>query len=134
MMAKIPFIVGTILLLAILSGCVKPNNPPEDGKYTNVTVAEGKKMINGGGIYILDVRTKEEYDAGHINGSVLIPLQEIGKRYNEIPRDKKILVYCRTGHRSAQASEMLVKNGFEQVYNMMGGITEWTKAGYEVIK
>ncbi len=128
------FIPGIMLLLAILSGCISPVGQPEEGKFVNVTVAEGKQIIDGGDIFILDVRTKEEYDSGHINGSILIPLEDLEKRYNEIPRDRKILVYCRTGHRSTQASEILVKNGFKQIYNMKGGITEWTKAGYEIIK
>ncbi len=127
------FISGTMLLLALLSGCINPVKQP-GGKYADVTVSEGKQMIDSGGIFILDVRTKEEYDTGHINRSILIPLEDLEKRYNEIPRDKKILVYCRTGHRSAQASEILVKNGFKQIYNMKGGISEWTKAGYEIIK
>ncbi len=89
-------------------------------------------MIDLGEVFILDVRTQEEYDAGHIKGSTLIPLQVIDKRLNEIPKDRKILVYCRTGHRSAQASEILANNGFTQVYNMKGGITGWTNAVYEV--
>lgn len=121
-------------MLALLSGCINPAKQPGEGKYADVTVSEGKQMIDSGDIFILDVRTKEEYDTGHIKGSILIPLQEIEKRYNEIPRDRKILVYCKTGHRSTQASEILVKNGFKQIYNMKGGITEWTKAGYEIIK
>lgn len=91
-------------------------------------------MIDRGEIFILDVRTQEEYDAGHIEDSTLIPVQVIDKRLDEIPKDKKILVYCRTGHRSVQASEILVNNGFKEVYNMKGGIIGWTDAGYEVVK
>lgn len=89
-------------------------------------------MIDRSEVFILDVRTQEEYDAGHIKGSTLIPLQVLDKRLGEIPKDRKILVYCRTGHRSTQASEILVNNGFAQVYNMKGGIVEWINAGYEV--
>lgn len=96
-------------------------------------------MIDRGEVFILDVRTQEEYDAGHIKGSTRIPVQdipaqELDEAIDKIPRDRKILVYCRTARRSAQASEILVNNGFAQVYNMKGGIVEWTKAGYEVIK
>jgi len=61
-------------------------------------------------------------------------VQELDIRFKELPRDKKILVYCRTGSRSATASDILVKNGFTQIYNMQGGITEWKNAGYEVVK
>ena len=96
-------------------------------------------MIDRGDVFILDVRTQDEYDAGHIRGSIRIPVQdipqqELNKSLAEIPRDKKILVYCRTDRRSTLASEILVNNGFKEVYNMKGGITEWTNAGFEVIK
>ncbi len=124
---KICSIAGIVILLVALSGCTNPTRQPEEAKQIDITVEQGKKMIDEGEVFILDVRTVEEYDAGHINGSILIPLTDLEKRLNEIPRDRKILVYCRTGHRSAQASEILVKNGFTQVYNMKGGITEWTK-------
>lgn len=91
-------------------------------------------MIDSGDVLILDVRTQEEYDAGHIRNSTLIPVQVLDKRWNELPRDKKILVYCKSGSRSAQASGILVNNGFKEIYNMKGGITDWINAGYDVIK
>jgi rhodanese-related sulfurtransferase len=80
----------------------------------------------------LDVRTLAEYKEFHIKGAYLIPLNELEDRLDELPKDKPILVYCRTGHRSAIASDILVKNGFSQVYNMKGGIYEWIKHGYEI--
>ncbi|KCZ72772.1 Rhodanese-related sulfurtransferase [Candidatus Methanoperedens nitroreducens] len=132
-MRKTYFIIALIfLLLATVSGCISTiqGNP----KYVDITVQQAKEMIDRGEIFILDVRTQEEYDAGHIEDSTLIPVQVIDKRLDEIPKDKKILVYCRTGHRSVQASEILVNNGFKEVYNMKGGIIGWTDAGYEVVK
>ncbi len=91
-------------------------------------------MIDKGEVFLLDVRTQEEYNEGHISGSTLIPVQELEARLNELPRNKKILVYCRSGNRSATASEILVKNGLIQIFNMKGGITEWKNAGYDVVK
>ncbi len=120
-----------LILLGALSGCITAEKP-EKAQYIDISVQQGKELIDRSEVFILDVRTQEEYDAGHIKGSMLIPLQVIDKRLNEIPKDRKILVYCRTGHRSAQASEILVNNGFTQVYNMKGGIVEWIKEGYEV--
>ena len=84
--------------------------------------------------FLLDVRTPEEYEEGFIENSVLIPLSELEGRISEIPGDKPIIVYCRSGNRSAQAAEILIKNNFSQVYNMLGGITEWGKKGYPLIK
>lgn len=91
-------------------------------------------MIDRGEVFILDVRAREEYYESHIMGSTLIPVQELDIRFKELPLDKKILVYCRTGVRSVTASEILVKNGFNQIYNMQGGIIGWKNAGYEVVK
>lgn len=84
--------------------------------------------------FLLDVRTPEEYKEGFIENSILVPLSEMEKRLSEIPSDKPVIVYCRSGNRSAQAAEILVKNNFNSVYNMLGGITEWVKKGYPVVK
>ncbi|MCX9025520.1 MAG: rhodanese-like domain-containing protein [Candidatus Methanoperedens sp.] len=121
------------LILVTISGCVSTTTP-EKTQYTDVSIQQAKQMIDRGDVLILDVRTQEEYDAGHINNSTLIPVQVLDKRLNELPRDKKILVYCMTGGRSAQASEILVYNGFKEIYNMKGGIMNWTNAGYDVMK
>ncbi len=132
-MKKFCIVVFMILtLVSALSGCVTKS--PEKAQYTDISVQQAKEMIDKGEVFILDVRTQEEYNAGHIRNSTLIPVQDLSKRLNEVPRNREILVYCRTGGRSTAASEILVNNGFTQIYNMKGGITEWTKAGYEVVK
>jgi len=127
-----------VFFLISASGCLSDQKPAEKPQYTDISIGQGKEMIDRGEVFILDVRTPEEYAAGHINGSTLlavqdIPAQELDNRLKEIPKDRKILVYCRTGHRSTQASKILVENGFAEVYNMQGGITEWNKAGYETV-
>ncbi|VVB96707.1 Thiosulfate sulfurtransferase GlpE [uncultured archaeon] len=134
-MKKFYFIAfACLLLLAALSGCVAEQKLPEKAQYIDVNVQQAKEMIDSGNVFILDVRTQEEYDTGHIKNSTLIPVQVLDKKLNELPRDKKILVYCKSGGRSAQASGILVNDGFKEIYNMKGGITDWTNAGYEVIK
>jgi rhodanese-related sulfurtransferase len=138
-MERIKIIILSIVIMAIFSGCISDTKPTVKNQYTDVSVQQGKGMIDRQEVFILDVRTKEEYAAGHINGSTLlavqdIPKQELVEKLKEIPKDKKILVYCRTGSRSAQASKILAENGFARVYNMQGGITEWMNAGYEVEK
>ncbi len=138
-MEKFRTIILSVIIMAIFSGCISDTKPTGKTQYTDVSVQQGKGMIDRQEVYILDVRTKEEYAAGHINGSTLlavqdIPKQELVEKLKEIPKDKKILVYCRTGSRSAQASRILAENGFARVYNMQGGITEWMNAGYEVEK
>ncbi len=85
-------------------------------------------------VFLLDVRTQAEYEEGYIEGAVLIPVSELEKRLAEVPMDKKILVYCRSGRRSMTAAELLVNNGYTEVYNIQGGIISWHNAGLPVIE
>jgi rhodanese-related sulfurtransferase len=99
--------------------------------YVNVNVTEAKQMIESNpDLVVLDVRTLEEYDSGHIENAVLIPVDELAGRIGELDKEKEILVYCGSGVRSVTASQILVDNGFVSVYNVLGGITAWRNAGY----
>jgi rhodanese-related sulfurtransferase/rubrerythrin len=83
------------------------------------------------GAYLLvDVRQPEEYEAGHIPGAVLIPLGELEARQDELDRNKKIITYCRSGHRSMAAAITLCGLGFKGVQHLDGGILDWS---YETI-
>lgn len=89
---------------------------------------EVKKL--GDEYFILDVRTPVEYEGGHIEGAVNIPVDSLRERLNELPRDKKIFEYCKIGLRGYVAYRILAQNGFE-VYNLSGGNDLYTIAGYE---
>ncbi|MGG7177780.1 rhodanese-like domain-containing protein [Clostridium paraputrificum] len=93
---------------------------------------EAKKVLDKGEAILLDVRTKEEYEEVHIKNSKLIPLRELEDMLEtELPdKEKIILVYCRSGHRSHVAAEILNDFGYKDVYNI-GGIQSWP---FEVIK
>jgi len=94
--------------------------------YTDVSAEEFKKLMKEKDVVILDVRTPEEFEKdGHIKGSNLIPVQLFRYIYLEGFRDKKVLVYCRSGNRSITASKMLEQMGIKKVYNLKGGILEW---------
>ncbi|MDX2140203.1 MAG: rhodanese-like domain-containing protein [Chloroflexota bacterium] len=82
---------------------------------------------------LVDVRTPEEYAEGHIAGSVNIPLQGLENRLSEFPTDRPIVVYCRSGNRSAQAATILQGAGFTPVYDL-GGIIDWTTQGYSIVQ
>ncbi|HUV81868.1 MAG TPA: rhodanese-like domain-containing protein [archaeon] len=129
-------IIILVLLSTLALGCL--TNAPEEGgesiKYIDIPVSEAKIKVDSGEYFILDVRTREEYDAGHIANAILIPSTDISGRLDEVPKDMPILVYCRSGSRSAIASQELVDNGYLEVYNMEGGINEWQNAGYPVQK
>jgi rhodanese-related sulfurtransferase len=78
-------------------------------------------------IFILDVRQQDEYDAGHIDKAVLIPLDVLADRYSELPKDRPLVVYCRSGARSARAVAFLRENGFANAFSLSGGFKGWTE-------
>jgi len=74
---------------------------------------------------LVDVRTPQEHASRKIDGSKLIPLQELGNRFNEIPKDADVVLFCQNGIRSIMACRMLKKLGYSKVRNMAGGISRW---------
>ena len=98
------------------------------------TSREVKELLDNdalGEFQLLDVRQPREYEAGHIPGAKLIPLGELEYRHGELDKDRGIVSYCRSGHRSMAASILLCGLGFENVYSLDGGIRKWD---YEVVK
>ncbi len=98
----------------------------------SVDVATVEAVRQNPGVFLLDVREPDEYAAGHIPGITLIPMGEVAARLAELPRDKEIIVTCRTGNRSGQVADLLREQGFTNVHNMSGGIVAWEEAGYAV--
>jgi len=99
----------------------------------NLSAAQARAMLEQDkSVYLLDVRTPGEYAQGHIEGSALIPIDEIVKRLREVPRDRPILVYCAVGGRSSQVANYLGRAGFDRVYNMVGGLSGWQLRAYPV--
>lgn len=101
----------------------------------DVGVEEAKRMIDSESeeVILLDVRTEVEYDSGHIEGALLIPTSELSNRTEELNTSKKIVVYSANGSNSTIACDMLIKNGSERVYNVLGGINAWNASGYAVV-
>ena len=91
-----------------------------------ITPVELKKKLDAGETpFILDVREPNEYQINRIPGSTLIPLGELPRRYQELPRDREIVAQCKMGGRSAKAMDFLKTVGFTNVKNLKGGILEW---------
>lgn len=80
------------------------------------------------GLLVLDVREDDEWEAGHVEGSLHVPLMELGARYVELPEAEQTLVVCRVGNRSAYAAGFLIQQGIEAV-NLDGGLMAWQAAG-----
>ena len=98
----------------------------QQGAYHKITAEEAKDKMETGEVTIVDVRTAEEYAQAHIHGAISIPVESIGEQPPEALPDfnADLLIYCRTGVRSKQASEKLVALGYTNVYDF-GGIQDW---------
>lgn len=94
-----------------------------------ISVAEAATK-RASGVFILDVRQPDEWNASHIPGSTLIPLDTLAARISELPTDQEIVVVCRSGNRSASGRDILRAAGFTQVTSMAGGLQQWQAAGY----
>lgn len=92
--------------------------------YTTINSLQMQSLLNNNDVIILDVRNPGEFRNGHIPDAINIPLNDILGRLAEINsyKNNKVIVYCASGVRSAVASDLLIKNGFKEVYNLRGGI------------
>ena len=118
-------IIPFLMALLLLAGCGAQS---EESTYRQVNAEEAATMMEEeSGYIILDVRTAQEYSEKHIPGAINIPNETIGTEdIRELPdKEQLILVYCRSGNRSKQASEKLVKLGYTNIVEF-GGINDWT--------
>ena len=90
---------------------------------SEIAAAEAAEAIAGGAL-VVDVREQVEWDAGHIEGAVLMPLGELGNRVAELPRERRMVIVCRTGSRSGYAADALHGAGYD-VANLRGGLFAW---------
>lgn len=125
--------------LALLSGCAlsrakedTAEDMPDKAAYHKISAEEAYEMMVSQEVVIVDVRTPEEYDGGHIPNAILVPNESIGDDMPEALPDKEatLLIYCRSGRRSKEASEKLLKLGYKSIYEF-GGIIDWP---YELVK
>lgn len=118
---------GFLLTLFLFTGC-NQNEQPESNSYRQVSSKEAAAMMKEETDYIiLDVRTPEEYEEKHITGAVNLPNEAIGtEEIAQLPdKEQLILVYCRSGNRSKQASKKLADLGYTNIIEF-GGIKDWT--------
>lgn len=126
-MKKLLAIIAALLLLA---GCSSSATGA-----TNMNVSEFSKKITESGVVILDVRTPEEFMTGHIEGAQNIDFQSgsFESQIASLDKNATYAVYCRSGNRSGQASAIMHDAGFHNVYNLNGGIIDWTNAGMMLV-
>ncbi len=105
-----------------------------DSDYGNVDVVEARELIGEKGeLVVLDVRTVSEYERGHLEGAINIPVEALSGRLSELNQNDELLVYCRTGNRSTTAVGILSENGYDRIYHMDGGIVAWENAGFPTV-
>jgi rhodanese-related sulfurtransferase len=148
----LPFLATILIALLIIAPGIAgaaPKYCPVSVGYQNVTASNASIILEKGYVFVLDVRTPNEYSYSHIAGAKLIPLKNVPahdpislpdsqllpNRMKELPKNKytKILVYCYTGKRGGIASQMIADAGYKRVYNIQDGITTWVNAGYPVV-
>ena len=124
-------LVFLFLAVMMLTACGQDKENDQGAVYVNITAEEAKQIMDSEeGYIILDVRTQEEYDQGHIPGATQISHEEIAEKAEDVltNKDQLILVYCRSGRRSKIAAEALVELGYTNIKEI-GGISDWP---YEV--
>ncbi len=104
-----------VLFVAVLLLFIRPR--------TTINDADARRLVEEGAT-LLDVRTPAEFAAGHANGALNIPVDQISDRLGEVPRDKPVVLYCRSGMRSGRAASALQRAGYEQVHNL-GPMPNW---------
>jgi rhodanese-related sulfurtransferase len=121
--------LGVLIVVAAIFVLVRPKSavPAE------VSAVQAYEKYQAGAFF-LDVRTRAEWDQGHIDKSVLIPLDELPSRLSEVPRDQYVIVVCRSGARSKEGATILRQAGYTQVSCLTGGLQAWVAAGHDVVR
>ena len=124
-LAMVALVVLVVYLIASASGS-------GTGRLArDISVDEAYQMYQQSGTFVVDVRTQEEWDEYHAPNTTLIPLDQLQSRLSEVPKDKKILVVCRSGNRSQQGRDILLSAGYNAT-SMTGGLNEWYAKGYPI--
>ncbi|WP_038045985.1 rhodanese-like domain-containing protein [Thermus caliditerrae] len=116
-----------LLPLVLLAAC------GPKGSYQNVGPEELYRALESGAV-VVDVRTPQEFAAGHVPGAINLPVEAIASWADQVPKDKPVYLYCRSGNRSRQAAEYLKKKGYTNLYNVEGGVLAIERAGYSLVR
>ena len=122
-----------LILLALLSGGTLAWPALTRSKHT-VSTLQATQLLNKGKIQVLDVRTAEDFAAGHLRSAKNIPLKDLASRLGELDKSQAVLVVCTSGVRSARGAAQLHKSGFADVYSLDGGFTQWQSQGLPTAK
>jgi rhodanese-related sulfurtransferase len=142
-------IASIVCVVIIISGIyiafIKDDSDTESNSKQSITVEdittkEAFDLIQNNSenpdFVILDVRTLDEYNSGHIENASMLDFynESFADDLDQLDKDDTYLVYCRTDNRSRSATDIMVELGFKDVYNMLGGIVQWNEDGYKTVK
>lgn len=120
--------VAYVLLFILIIGFVVYRFIPSYG-ITEISTTELEQMLHDDKVssqaLFIDVRESHEYAAGHIEGLPNYPLSSFMETFHELPRDREIVIICRSGNRSIQAAKILKEQGYQQITNVKGGMLAW---------
>lgn len=123
--------VAAIASVGLLTGCSSSNEA-----IKKVAPVEFSEAINQTGVIVLDVRTPEEFSAGHLPNAININLEgaDFAGEVSKLDKNAIVAVYCRSGNRSGVATELMAELGFVDMYDMQGGILDWEAAGGQIVQ
>lgn len=146
MKMKMTILLTLVLSIAAFSACqtastekastaqVNPQGNAMQNEIKQITVSQAKDAAGVTDAQFIDVRTPEEYAGGHAVKAAHFPLDALEKDLSKLDKDKPVYVICQTGRRSQKGAEILQKAGFKDIYNVEGGTSAWTSAGYPMEK
>ncbi|MEE4198682.1 MAG: rhodanese-like domain-containing protein [Bacteroidales bacterium] len=125
----------SFVLLILTAPGVSGQINPEESRVFNVSADEFYTLINAVNGNIIDVRTLDEYNSGHIENAMLIDYYrgDLQHRLDSLDKSVPVLIYCRSGNRSATATNIMEFLGFRLIYNLENGIISWKEANFELI-
>jgi len=117
-----------VLLTAVLAASVAGAAEPVVAPVTQQALVERQQQADGD-LVVLDVRSPEEFAAGHVPGAVNIPHDRIAERLSEVPKDKDVVLYCQSGRRAGIAAQVLAEQGYTRLFHLEGDIAAWKANG-----
>jgi rhodanese-related sulfurtransferase len=128
-------ILGIVAVLSVAAAMYTANILRDRDDYGDVSIQEARQLIEEKKkLIIVDVRTIPEYNEGHIENAINIPVQELADRLDELNKNDELLIYCRTGNRSSTAVDILSDAEFTMIYHMHEGISVWIQQGYPIVQ
>ncbi len=119
------FLASGFLLLIFITGCTEGEASIGQMHVNDILERMAQSEETGDGAVYIDVREVHEYDDAYIEGFINYPLSNLEETFRDLPKDKEIIIICRSGNRSMQAASLLKQNGFDQVTNVQGAMVEW---------